>query len=147
MLFTAEVIGHLTNARVYELSSLSTDTLALYAIYAGSSLRKIIAVNFELYDLPPVSNSTTSTASTSASPRPGIVLNLSTLLNGGIAEADARLRVKRLTGPGSASETGATMMGESFAAGRATGHRVVERVAGGVVTVGASEAVIIEINS
>jgi hypothetical protein len=146
MIFTAEVIGHLTNARVYELSSLSTDTLSLYAIYADSSLRKIVAVNFELYDFPSTSNSTTSTASSSLSARPGITLNLSTLLPGGKEEADARLRVKRLTGPGSASETGATLMGESFAAGTATGQRVLERVAGGVVVVGASEAVIIEVH-
>ncbi len=126
MLFTAEVIGHLTNARILPLSHLSTSTLALYAIYAGSHLRKIVAVNFEFYD------PSTATA------RSGMTIDLSAVFG------TAKLRVKRLTGPSSATLTGVTLMGESFETGKATGGREMEFVNGSVVVL-ATEAVIVEV--
>jgi hypothetical protein len=95
----------------------------LYALYSGNVLQKIVALNLEFF------NATT--------PRPEAQsIDVSSILG-------QDLRVRRLTGSSSDVTGNVTWAGQSFDTGLAVGDIIMESSTG-VVSVGASEAVIIE---
>lgn len=127
----AEALSTTEDPYILRLAAEAHDSdLALYGIYskapsAGSKPEKVIILN--LAYLP--ANST------------GVVKPSKSIDVSGIFEK--RVNVTRLSGPGSDSISGATLAGQSFDSGTASGEKLVE-TAEGTVELRSSEAVIIE---
>jgi hypothetical protein len=113
------------NAQVAPIPSLDAFDLAHYAVFSSSSsLEKIVILNLDYI------NATTA--------RTYKKFDLSSTLG-------KNLKVKRLTGSSSIATTGLTVAGQTVdEQGNLSGAIVVEQVADGVISVGSSEAVIIE---
>lgn len=102
-----------------------SETLALYAIYSGNIIQKIIAINLEFLD-------STTTRPVSQD------IDVSDILS-------QNLSVRRFTGIASDATINVTWAGQSFDSGSGIGKMTVENYKTGRVSVGASEAVLIEI--
>lgn len=124
LLFLADLVANVPSAKVYQVTELESDYLALYAVYSGKKLSKLAALNLNFYN-------NTSVA------RPSQKLDVNKLLGRDVT-------VKRFTGATSDVTGGVTWAGQSFDKGPADGKMKVERVKNGVVEVLASEGVIIE---
>ena len=132
MIFVAGVLSGTTNPILYELSALESDDLALYALYEGDSLYKILAINLAFYSAANV---------TARVERPQMQIDVSAVLG-------TQVRAFRLTGPTS-DETDAakvTTIGQNYANGTAVGTPGIEYPLAGIVGIRASEALIIERN-
>lgn len=132
MIYVAGVLSGSTNPILYELSALESDTLALYALYEGDSLYKILAINLAFYS---------AANATAGVERPEMQIDVSAVLG-------TQVRAFRLTGPTS-DETDAakvTTIGQNYANGTGAGTPGIEYPSNGVVGIKASEALIIERN-
>ena len=125
LLFIADAIGDISAPRIEELSAFESETLALYALYSGDTIQKIIALNLEFFD-------STTTRPVSQDIDVSDVLGQS-------------LSVRRFTGAGSDATGNVTWAGQSFDTGFGVGSKIVESYDKGQVNIGASEAVLIEI--
>jgi hypothetical protein len=111
---------------IEELSAFESETLALYAIYSGGKIQKIIALNLQFL--------------TSTTSRPiAQEINVSDILGQGVS-------VGRFTGASSDMTGNVTWAGQSFNSGAGLGNVTVENYNKGQVSVGASETVLIEIS-
>jgi hypothetical protein len=110
---------------VEELSAFESETLALYAIYSGGEIQKLIALNLEFF---------TSTTSRPVSQE----IDVTNILGQNVS-------VRRFTGAGSNATSNVTWAGQNFDTGVGLGNVTVENYNKGQVSVGASEAVLIEI--
>ncbi|KAK0101403.1 hypothetical protein ONS95_006577 [Cadophora gregata] len=125
MLFAADVVADIKNPSIHRVASLDTYELAHYAIYSGSRLQKMVILNTHYY------NGTTET-------RPAKYVDLSPVLG-------RNLQVKRLTSANTIAKTGTTWEGQSIdGKGKLVGRETWEGSDGGVVTMFASEAVIVQ---
>lgn len=121
----------ITDPYILSLGAATKDPdLVFYAIYskapsAHSEPYKVIILN--LAYLP--ANSTVYV-------KPEKYVDLSSILG-------KRIKVTRLSGPGSDSISGATLAGQSFDTGKPRGNKVVEK-GNGTVKLRSSEAVIVE---
>ncbi len=125
LLLFANLVSDLDhNARVAPIPSLDAFDLAHYAVFSSSSkLEKIVILNLDYI------NATTA--------RTYKEFDLSTL--------GKNLKVKRLTGSSSIATAGLTVAGQTVdGQGNLSGAITVEQAADGVISVGSSEAVIIE---
>lgn len=120
------------------ISSIASPTdspnLAIYALYpsapasSSSAPSKLVVLNMDYY------------ASSSVSARPTKSVNAGSILQ------STRLRVSRFTAAGADATSGATFGGQDWEnQGMASGHKVYEMAPGGMVEVGASEGVLIEV--
>jgi len=126
MLFIADLVADLQSPRVAPMPDLDTDTAVHYAIYDGNQLQKLVLLNLEYF------------GGTSQSTRPRRAYGSAGLLG-------TRLKLRRLTGPNSAATRGVTLTGQSVDAnGAVVGDVKTEFVDDGVVSLLASEAVIVE---
>jgi hypothetical protein len=126
MLFVADLVAGLASPRVAPMPDLDTDSAVHYAIYDGNTLQKLVLLNLEYFE------------GTSQSARPSRVYGSARLLG-------TKLKVRRLTGVNSAATTGVTWAGQSVDAnGAIVGALRTEAVEDGVVSLLASEAVIVE---
>jgi hypothetical protein len=99
----------------------------LYALYSGNTVRKIIALNLEFF------NATTA--------RPVAQdIDVSAVLG-------QRVSVRRFTGVDSTATGNVTWAGQNFDTGAGVGSLMVEKYYKGQVSLGASEAVLIEVAS
>jgi hypothetical protein len=98
----------------------------LYALYSGDTIQKVIALNLEFYD-------STTTRPVSQD------IDVSDILG-------QRISVRRFAGVGSDATGNVTWAGQSFDTGLAVGNIIVENYNTGYISVGASEAVLIELN-
>jgi hypothetical protein len=98
--------------------------LALYAIYSGGTLQKVVAINLDFFN------------STTPRPTPQSV-DVSEVLG-------QSLSIRRFTGASSDATGNVTWVGQSFDTGPGVGNLTVENYNDGKVSVGASEAVLIE---
>lgn len=125
MLFVADLVGDLADPTVARLTDLDTDSLVHFAIFDCGRLIKLVLLNLEFFD--------------GTSPRPVQHLDLEESLG-------RNLRVRRLKGVVSASQTSVEWTGQSVAEdGTIAGRLDVEQVHDGFVSLFASEAVIVEI--
>ncbi|KAH8590030.1 hypothetical protein B0O99DRAFT_522066 [Bisporella sp. PMI_857] len=124
-LFFADLVSDLYNPRISHISSLDEIDLAHYAVYSSTrELQKLVIINLDYC------NSTV--------PRTYKTFNVSSIFGKGLI-------VKRLTGGSSVAITGITWVGQTVnREGNLAGSKTVEECKDGVVTVGSSEAVIIE---
>jgi hypothetical protein len=104
--------------------------LAVYAIYEGlpsdtAKPERIIILNMGVFESNP-----------GVPIAPVTSIDVSQLLGG-------RIKITRLSGPGSDATSGATFAGQVYDSGRPSGKKVVEK-AKGIVAVRSSEAVIVE---
>ena len=97
----------------------------MYAIYSGDIIQKVIALNLEFF--------------TSTTARPiSQGIDVSAVLGQNVS-------VRRFTGAGSDATGNVTWAGQSFDTGLGLGNVTVENYNKGQVSIGASEAVLIEI--
>jgi len=128
MLLLADLVADMASPRVYRVSYLDTYDLAHYAIYNGLVLQKMVLLNMHYH------NGSTNT-------RPLKTINLTPVFRKDI-------RIKRLTAPNTIAKTGVTWKMQSVdAMGKIVGREDVEIRSDGVVTLFASEAVIVESSS
>ena len=104
--------------------------LAVYALYEGlpsdaARPKRIIILNMGVFELNP-----------HGPIDPVKSIDVSQLLGN-------RIKIIRLSGPGSNATSGATFAGQDYDSGRPSGKKVVEK-AKGIVAVRSSEAVIVE---
>lgn len=126
MLFIADLVADLDSPRVAPMTDLDTDTAVHYAIYDGNNLQKLVLLNLEYF------------SGTSQSARPSRAYDSARLLG-------TRLKLRRLTGASSAATTGVTWAAQSVDTnGFVTGTVKTEFVDNGLVSLLASEAVIVE---
>lgn len=124
MLFVADLVEDLKDPSVARLTDLDTDSLVHFAIYDCGRLAKVVLLNLNFSD--------------ETSTRSSIKLSLSHVLGND-------LHVRRLTGTESAAQTGVTWAGQKVDdSGNLIGLLDVEDVNDGVVTLLASEGVIVE---
>lgn len=127
LLFVGSLLRDTHQPIIYELSALENENLALYAVYDGGELRKIVAINLEYF-----------TAGTQS--RPAIILDASSYFRG-------HVQVSRFTGP-SSEETNSdlvTWRGQSYSTGSPKRHSNQSRKsAANSIYLAASEAIIIE---
>ncbi|KAH7371264.1 glycoside hydrolase superfamily [Pyrenochaeta sp. MPI-SDFR-AT-0127] len=124
MLFMADVVGDLTAPKVAPITSRDTSSAVHFAIFDGDKIQKLILLNTQF--------------ATSGSNRTSLDFDVKSILG-------ANLEVRRLTGAYSAAKTGVTWAGQSAdSAGKIVGDQKVERINNGVVTLLASEAVLVE---
>jgi hypothetical protein len=98
----------------------------LYALYSGDTIHKVIALNLEFYD--------------SATTRPvSQDIDVSDILGQSVS-------VRRFAGVGSDATGNVTWAGQSFDTGLGVGNVIIENYSKGYISVGASEAVLIERN-
>ncbi|KAI9653737.1 MAG: hypothetical protein M1821_006931 [Bathelium mastoideum] len=130
LIFVAGTLSGSTNPTLFELSALESETLALYALYEGDYLYKVLAINLEFYS---AANASADVA------RPQLQLNMTAVLG-------EQVRAFRITAP-SSEETDmekVTVIGQNYASGTASGTADIEYYMDGVVGIAASEALIIE---
>jgi hypothetical protein len=128
LLFYADLIADISEPTIQELSAFESDELAVYAVYKGSEIAKVVVLNLGFYN-------------DTSMDREMEWIDLGGLFGGGEVE------VGRLSGPMSiTTEAGeVTWLGQSFEEGSPSGRRSFEGVdCGGLVEVKASEAVIIQ---
>lgn len=124
MLFVADLVGDLEDPSVARLPNLDTGSLVHFAIYDCGRLAKVVLLNLDFSD--------------KTSPRSSIKLSLSHVLG-------KNLHVRRLNGAESAAQTGVTWGGQNVDdSGNLVGHLEIENVDDGVVTLLASEGVVVE---
>ena len=128
LLFYADLIADISEPTILELSAFESDELALYAVYNGSEVAKVVVLNLAFYN--------------DTSMQRGLEwINVGALFGG------EEVEVGRLTGPMSITTEAeeVTWLGQSFEEGSPSGKRAFEGVGcGGLVDVKASEAVIIQ---
>jgi hypothetical protein len=128
MLFAADLVADLEAPEIAPLAELDTASTVRFAVYDGGQLRKVVLLNLDFF------NGTSETNAT----RPARRFDVGATLG-------KQLQVRRLTGENSAATSGATWAGQSVDGdGAIVGEVEVERVTDGVVTLLASEAVIVE---
>jgi len=126
MLFIADLVADLKSPRVAPMPDLDTDTAVHYAIYDGNELQKLALLNLEYF------------GGTSQSTRPSRAYGSARMLG-------TKLKLRRLTGLNSAATTGVIWAGQSVNGnGDVVGDVKTESVDDGVVSLLASEAVILE---
>lgn len=123
LLFIADAIGNTSDLRIEELSAFETETLALYALYSGGLIQKVIALNLEPF------NSTTTWPISQE-------IDVSDVLGQSVS-------VQRFTGASSDATGNVTWAGQSFDTGLGLGKVIVENYEKGRVSV-VAEAVLIE---
>jgi hypothetical protein len=116
-------VGH--KPQIAAIPSLDAFDLAHYAVYSSSSdLQKLVILNLDYVN--------------GTSPRTYKTFDVS-------SEFGDNITVKRLTGSTSIATDGLTWVGQNVDGnGNLSGTNVVEKVTNGVVSIGSSEAVIIE---
>lgn len=125
MLFLADLVADIKSPRVYRVGHLDTYDLAHYVICDGSKLQKMVLLNIHYH------NGSTET-------RPLKAINVAPVLGRDI-------EIKRLTAPNTIAKTGVTWKRQAGdAAGKILGTQDVEGRSDGVVTLFASEAVIVQ---
>ncbi|KAI9708321.1 MAG: hypothetical protein M1820_004025 [Bogoriella megaspora] len=135
LIYVAGALSGTVNPTIYELEALSSDTLALYAIYEGDYFYKILALNLEYYS---------AADAAAGKARPQVYLNVSSGLGDNV-------RAFALSGP-NADTTDAgevTTGGSTYVNGTpvsVSGLPVILYPANGIVPINASEALIIERN-
>lgn len=125
-LLFAELVSDLGyNASIAPITSLDAFNLAHYAVYSSSSnVQKLVILNLDYIN--------------GTSARTYKTFDVS-------SQFGENVTVKRLTGPTSVATKGLTWAGQSVDEdGNLSGSKVVERVTNGVISIGSSEAVIIE---
>ena len=128
LLFMADLIADIPSPAILELSAFESDTMAVYAIYDGGQVSKLVVLNLDYY------NDTTAA-------RPSQTVDVTQLLGHNI-------KVSRLTGVLTTTTDfeDVTWAGQKYSSGQASGERVAEYYGSGVVKLAASEAVIIQRN-
>lgn len=134
MLFAADLVADLAAPQVAPLTELDTTSTVHFAVYDGEELRKLVLLNMDFFNGTSFGNG----SSTTDAPRPARQFHVGATLG-------KELRVRRLTGETSDATGGVTWAGQSVDGdGVVVGAVDVARVTDGVVTVLASEAVIVE---
>ena len=124
MLFMADVVGNLRDPKISPLKSLDTASAVHFAVYDKGKLQKLILLNTQLAE--------------GNSSRSSIEFNVKSVLG-------SKIKIQRLTGPNSAAKTGVSWAGQTVGKdGKIEGSRKVERSSNGIVTLLASEAVVVE---
>ncbi|KJK61048.1 hypothetical protein P875_00042697 [Aspergillus parasiticus SU-1] len=124
MLFIADLVADLNAPRVAPITSLDSSSAVYFAIYDNDQIQKLVLLNTEYF------NETTTRSSREFSVASSLGPNL---------------KIRRLTGQSSDARTGVTWAGQSVdARGRIIGDLSIESVSTGIVTLLASEAVIVE---
>ncbi|GMG11843.1 unnamed protein product [Aspergillus oryzae var. brunneus] len=124
MLFIADLVADLNGPRITPITSLDSNSAVHFAIYDNDQIQKLVLLNTEYF------NETTTRSSREFNIASSLGLNL---------------KVRRLTGQSSDARTGVTWAGQSVdASGGITGDLNIESVSTGIVTLLASEAVIVE---
>ena len=124
MLFIADLVADLNAPRVAPITSLDSSSAVHFAIYDNDQIQKLVLLNMDYF------NETT--------PRSSKEFNVASSLG-------SKLNVRRLTGQSSDARTGVTWAGQSVdGSGGITGDLNIESVSTGIVTLLASEAVIVE---
>jgi hypothetical protein len=118
-------MSDISDPRIEELLAFESSTLALYALYSGDTVQKIIALNLEFFD-------STKTRPVSQD------IDVSHVLGQVVS-------VRRFTGLDSDATGNVTWAGQSFDTGFGLGDKIVENCSKGQVSIRASEAVLIEI--
>jgi len=126
LLFIADLIADIAAPTIYELSAFENNTLAIYALYDGAMVDKIVVLNLAFYD---------DTKTT----RGVQMVDVSSVLG-------KNVQVSRFTGPKSTTvgTANVTWMEQTFSTGKGLGARTVENHNDGIINVADSEAVIIE---
>ena len=128
LLFYADLVADIPSSTIQELSAFESDGLAIYAVFNGSEVAKVVVLNLGFYN--------------DTSLERGVEwIDLRSLFSG------EEVEMGRLTGPMSTTTEAeeVTWLGQSFAEGSPSGRRGFEAVGcGGLVDVKASEAVIIQ---
>ncbi|KAM0563069.1 hypothetical protein ACHAPJ_001915 [Fusarium lateritium] len=126
MLFVADLVAGLETPRISAVPQKDKESAVHFAVYNGDELNKLVFLNLQPYER----NST--------APRDCQTFDVGSVLGDNV-------QVRRLTGADSAATSGVTWAGQSTDdAGRVVGDLIVEKVYRGLVTVRASEAVIVE---
>ena len=128
LLFYADLVVGIPEPTIQELSAFESDELAVYAVYNGSEVAKIVVLNLGFYNDTSVER--------------GVEW-----INAGALFGGEEVEVGRLTGPMSITTEAVdvTWLGQSYEEGSPSGQRGFEGVGcGGLVKVKASEAVIIQ---
>jgi hypothetical protein len=97
----------------------------LYALYSGDTIQKVVALNLDFFNL-------TTTRPVSQE------IDVSDILGQSVS-------VRRFTGVGSDATGNVTWAGQSFDTGFGVGNITVENYDKGQVSIGASEALLIEV--
>ncbi|KAG8158323.1 hypothetical protein KVR01_012084 [Diaporthe batatas] len=134
MLFAADLVSDLPAPQIAPLTELDTTSTVHFAVYDGEELRKVVLLNLDFFNGTISANGTSATDAT----RPARQFDMGAALG-------RELRVRRLTGDDSAATDGVTWAGQSINGdGAVVGELRVEKITDGVVTLLASEAVIVE---
>lgn len=134
MLFAADLVADLAAPRIAPLEELDTTSSVHFAVYDGEQLRKLVLLNLDFFNGTSSANGTP----TDDFGRPARRFDVGATLG-------KQVQVRRLTGENSAATSGVTWAGQSVDGDGAVVDAVqVERVSDGVVTLLASEAVIVE---
>ncbi|PIG85404.1 hypothetical protein AARAC_002843 [Aspergillus arachidicola] len=124
MLFVADLVADLNAPKVAPITSLDSRSAVHFAIYNNDQIQKLVLLNTEYFN-----------ERTTRSVRE---FNVASSLG-------SNLSVRRLTGQSSDARTGVTWAGQSVdASGGIIGDLSIESVSTGIVTLLASEAVIVE---
>lgn len=124
MLFLADVVGDLEDPTIAPLTALDTNSTVHFAVYDKGRLEKLILLN-----TAEATNSTT---------RSSVTFDIKSSLG-------EKLKVRRLTGATSDARTGVTWAEQTVDyGGKIQGKQKIERVSNAIVTLFASEAVVVE---
>ena len=124
MLFIADLVADLKVPRIAPITSLDSSSAVHFAIYDNDQMEKLVILNMEYFN----------ETNTRSSREFNVVSSLG-----------SNLRVRRLTGQSSDARTGVTWTGQSVdASGGIIGDLSIENISTGLVTLLASEAVIVE---
>lgn len=125
-LFVADLVSELHEPQISPIYSLDAENMAHYAIYSSSrELQKMVILNLDYF------NGTTSRAYKT--------FDVTSVFGKNVA-------VTRLTGSTSIAQQGLTWAGQTVdGQGKLVGTKVIERVTNGNVSIGSSEAVIVQI--